>query len=331
MTRRRTLLLAVAAIALATLGTATRDAATRPAAAAIAAPPLPLHTDSLADARHWASVPTAAATPNPGAWCGTFGAADDLADEVAPGAPKFHVVIAVPSDVAAEPVYQAYGRQALADDAFRTVKAVETFHLGRTGAGAPGQTAYGWSLRFDYGTSCGAQFPDISVYHLPRTQAQYGFTDPYAAIAGDLSASGLYSRGDKRYLVHYVGRHDTACGQSYIYDPNDAGGGARYSIIYNFLPVTSRAGGVLPAAECPWTTDAHELGHSIGAATGGPRNNDGAHVWDCYNDIMSYAAVTAVCGDGDMYFDYGHDNYLSHGGAWYDTRNSAYWCKPGPC
>ena len=75
--------------------------------------------------------------------------------------------------------------------------------------------------------------------------------------------------------------------------PTDSAGGARYSIIYNFLPVTSRGGGVAPGAECPWTTDAHELGHSIGAATGGPQNNDGAHVWDCYNDIMSYAAVTS--------------------------------------
>jgi hypothetical protein len=28
-----------------------------------------------------------------------------------------------------------------------------------------------------------------------------------------------------------------------------------------------------------------------------------------------------------MYFDFNHDNYLMHGGGWWDTRYSAYWCK----
>lgn len=334
MRHLRTIFLAAFAATAATVAPATNGVI---AAAAIAeerrAAP---HSHSHADARHWAAIPKAApiTTVNPGPWCGAYTPNDNTANEVGNGSPKFHVVIAVPRDVAAEVAYQAYGWQQLADDAFRTVKRVEAFLLTRVGIADVGQGApYGWSWRFDYGTTCGAPFPDISFFEMPRTQAQYlADPQPFFPITDDLRASGKYSAANKRYLVHYVGSHPSACGQSYVYDPTDATGGSRYSVVYNFLTLgLTQAGGTLPSPECGWETDAHELGHSIGAATGGPNNDDGFHTWDCWNDVMSYAAVTAVCGDGQMYFDYRHDNYLMHGGGWYDTRYSAYWCKNAVC
>lgn len=330
------LLRAVLTIAAATLSATALpapDQAARGRAVAEVAPAP--HVDSVEVATRWAAVPQAYAVTAvaPASWCGSYGAADDLANEVPGTGPKFHLVIAVPHDVAVEPAYELYGRPQLADDAFRTVKTVEAFHLARTGISEPGGIPYGWMPRFDYGTACGAQFPDVSFYELPRTQAAYGTASPalYFTLTGDLAASGLYAASNKRYLVHYVGRNATACGESYIYDPADAGG-ARWLVVYNFLALgLTPAAGALPAPECGWTTDAHEIGHSMGAATGGPRNTDGAHTWDCWNDTMSYAAVTAVCGDGAMYYDFGHDNYLGHGGSWYDTRYSAYWCKTVVC
>ena len=292
------------------------------------------HPDTLADGARWKAFgqSLAASTPLPGPWCGDFRAADNLANEVAQGGPKFHMVIAVPADVAATANYQLTGQRALADDALQTIKTLEAYYAQRLGVGNVGESAKGWTLRFDYGTNCAAQFPDISFYTLPKTRAQYG-TDAYAAIAADLDASNLYERSNKRYVVHYVGP-SIYCGQSYIYAPTDATGGAKYSIAYNYdteyvqIDNVAFDGGGTEAAfsPCGWEVDAHEMGHSLGAATGGPLNNDGAHTWDCANDVMSYGGPT--CGDEVLYFDWHEDNYFGHSGAWNDTDQSSYWCKP---
>ena len=332
--RLRSILAVPLAVTLVSVAAAMSTGTSVPAVAHTHSHPMPPHSHSVEDAQRWASIPK---TPpitsvNPGAWCGSYRTSDNTANEVANGSPKFHVVIAVPRDVAVQPAYQLSGWQNLADDAFRTVKTVEAFLLHRAGVGRIGGIPHGWQWRFDYGTNCGAQFPDISFFEMPRTQAQYlAHATPFFPITDDLRNSGLYSASNKRYLVHYVGNHD-ACGESYIYNPTDSSGGAKYSLVYNFLPLgVAETGGTVPSPLCRWETDAHELGHSIGAATGGPLNNDGGHVWDCWNDVMSYADVTAICGDGHMYFDYNHDNYFMHGGTWYDARHSAYWCRSVIC
>lgn len=281
------------------------------------------HGDPLDAGSRWsdagASI-TDLAPAIPSAWCGGFGAADDTVNEVAQSGPKWHVVVAVPSDVWAHPNFANGGRERLADQAYQSVTTIETFYKLRVGTGNIGQPAHGWTLRFDYGTSCGPQYPDISLYPLPRTQAQYT-AEPYSGVVRDLDASNLYERADKRYLVHYAG-NSVYCGQSYIYAPTDNTGGARYSITYNLDGIALATASV----PCDWTTDAHEMGHSMGAATGGPLNNDGAHTWDCYNDVMSYGGT--VCGDGQLYFDWREDNYFGHTGAWNDTDVSGFWCKP---
>ena len=297
-------------------------------------PGILLHNDTIEDARRWAEAGQSieASTQVPGAWCGDFRADDNLANEVPRGGPRWHLVVAVPADVALSPAYQTVGQRWLADDAFATVKILENYYTQRVGVGNVGQTAHGWTLRFDYGTTCGPTYPDISFYHLPRTAQQYG-SQPFFGIQADLDASNKFERSDRRYLVHYVGP-SIYCGQSYIYNPTDASGGVKYSIVYNFdraveavgvlggTPTTGGTGGLL----CNWSTDAHEMGHSMGAAVGGPQNNDGAHTWDCYNDIMSYGGTP--CGDGVLYFDWQENNYFDHPGGWYDTNLSASWCKP---
>jgi hypothetical protein len=294
-----------------------------------------LHEDTILQASRWAVAgqSLAASTPLPGPWCGDFRASDNLTNEVAQGGPKFHMVIAVPADVAANPNHQLTGQRALADDAFETIKTLEAYYSQRLGVGNIGESAKGWTLRFDYGTNCAAQFPDISFYTLPRTRAQYG-NDPFLAIEADLDASNLYERSNKRYVVHYVGQHPTACGQSRIYASTDATGGAKYSIAYNYDQEYVQIDGVpfdgggteASFSPCGWEVDAHEMGHSLGAATGGPSNLDGAHTWDCQNDVMSYGGAT--CGDGVLYFDWHENNYFGHTGTWNDTDQSAYWCKP---
>lgn len=292
------------------------------------------HADSIVDAQRWSDAgQSIAAATTAATWCGDFRADDNLTNEVLQDGPKWHMVIAVPRDVAASPVYQNAGRQVLADDAFTTIRILDNFYRQRIGVGNIGESALGWKLRFDYGTNCGSQYPDISFYHLPRTTAQYT-EDPFFNLQADLDASNKYERTDRRYVVHYVGPA-IYCGQSYIYDPTDASGGVKYSMVYNFdraldalqdVATSPSTAGVGFNALCDWSTDAHEIGHSIGAATGGPANNDGAHTWDCYNDVMSYGGP--VCGDGVLYFDWMENNYFDHPGAWYDTRQSAYWCKP---
>jgi hypothetical protein len=255
--------------------------------------------------------------------CTVFRASDDTANETLAGKTKWHVVVAVPRDVWTTDNYKNAGRDALYAQAVQTVATIENFYKVRVGMGDVGQTPNQWTQRFDYGTACGAQFPDVSVYHLPKSQAGYT-TQPFSGLVADLDASNLYERANKRYLVHYAGK-SIYCGQSYIYAPTDNTGGAKYSITYNLHTLALTGAADVP---CDWTTSAHEMGHSIGAATGGPQNLDRAHTWDCYNDVMSYADVTAVCGDGALYFDYKENNYFGHSGSWNDTDRSAFWCKP---
>lgn len=314
--------LVAAAVALAGIGgtAAAPHIAVADEPAAAVAP----HGDPVSAAQAWAAAgaplaASAAPVPEP---CQIFRDTDDLINEVPQSGPRWHMVIAVPRDVWSNPNYHRNGgRELLYAQAAQSIKTIETFYSVRVGTGDVGQLPNQWTMRFDYGTECGPQFPDISISHLPRTQAEYT-TEPFFGIVADLDATNLYERSDKRYIVHYAGK-SIYCGQSYIYAPSDSSGGAKYSITYNLdnLALT-RSHTVL----CDWTTDAHEMGHSIGAATGGPRNDDGAHVWDCMNDVMSYGG--GICGDRQLYFDFGENNYFGHNGAWNDTDQSAYWCKP---
>lgn len=282
----------------------------------------PSHADTTDDAARWSEAAKpitdqALATGIP-AWCGTVRSSDDTANEVDNGTPKWHLVIAVPSDVARDPLLNVQG---LHDRGMFNIKAMDLFHTSRVGLGANGGTGTpkAWKLRFDYGTNCGPEFPDISYKVLPRTQAQYT-NDPWTLLIPDLQNAG-YTASNKRYLVHYVGQ-SMWCGQAVIISSTNAGGG-HHAITYNI----SKLGN--PLGICDWTTDSHEIGHSLGAATGGPQNNDGAHVWDCWNDNMSYQNdATKSCGDRVLYWDWNHDNYYGHSGSWNDTDVSAYWCKP---
>ncbi|HVF06661.1 MAG TPA: hypothetical protein VNA20_17625 [Frankiaceae bacterium] len=309
-------------VAAATLTAATVGSTATPVRADAGGPVAEPHGDPVEAAEAWRVAGTSLTAAAP-AWCGEVRQSDDVVNEVAQSGPRWHVVVAVPTDIAANVLYATGGgQQRMLDHAFQSVKTIEQFYRVRVGTGDIGQPASDWTLRWDYGTSCGPQYPDVSIYHLPRSQAQYT-AEPFSGIVADLDASNLYERADSRYLVHYAGR-SIYCGQSYIYSPTDARGGARYSITYNLHTIAALAPNT---AGCDWTTDAHEIGHSMGAATGGPLNNDGAHTWDCNNDVMSYGG--RVCGDGALYYDFGEDNYFGHSGAWYDTDQSAFWCKPG--
>lgn len=155
-------------------------------------------------------------------------ASDDTSHEVNNGSPKWHLVLAVPSDVATDP---ALNVQALHDRGFFTIKALELFFSSRVGVGANGGTGApkAWKVRFDYGTDCGSEYPDISYKVLPRSQTQYT-ARPWTRLIPDLQTAG-YTASNKRYLVHYVGTSDY-CGEAVILSPTDAAGG-HHAVVYH--------------------------------------------------------------------------------------------------
>jgi hypothetical protein len=317
--------LALGAVSMAAVAAASVGGAAATGAAGASEPAIDLgltHGDPIEAAGVWSAAGAPLTVPLTAAQvCPIYNSHDDLANEVAQAGPRWHMIVAVPRDIANHANYENGGKAALYAQAVQSVKTLESFYKVRVGNGDIGQLPNQWTLRFDYGTACGAQFPDISVYHLPKTQSQYT-NEPFFGVTADLDASNRFERSNKRYIVHYAGV-SKYCGESYIYSPTDNTGGTKYSLTYNLHSLVTLGSTSVP---CDWTTDAHEMGHSMGAATGGPQNLDGGHTWDCENDVMSYGGPT--CGDSLLYYDFKENNYFGHSGSWYDTDRSAYWCKP---
>jgi len=244
----------------------------------------------------------------PGLWCGTQRASDDLEHQTPNGAYTFHAIYALPQGA-----INRFGLAAstLQADAFQASALLERL--------------YGRAIRFDLGTSCGAQYLDISVVRLPESASALAAIAPNSAalierIAGALRAQGFAANplsvsteqlegAFKNYVVWLedVQPAGGLCGVGGQF--GDARRGADNLNNYGGqLAVIFKSGGRF----CNSNTVRHEIGHTLGALqANAPNAFDGAHCDDAREDTMCYPQAPSVSSDRYQteFFDYNNDDY----------------------
>ena len=251
-------------------------------------------------------VPAASASSGP-AWCGAQRATDNVADEVANGAYRYHAIYLRASDAEDRFAAEAGGIQASA-----------------FGASALLERLYSRAIRFDMGTNCGPANLDISLVRSSRTTADFAEAATRADGTLKLVTAEVRRAGFKtfrpeagltqarRLRKNFVVWLDApapagACGAAEVLDDstrkptnwNNLGG--KVAVIFR-----DRGEFCGPAAV------RHEVGHTLGALTSAaPNAFDGAHCDDAYEDTMCYPSAPQR-GSGEYaneYFDFGNDDY----------------------
>src|SRR3954452_19416527 len=230
-------------------------------------------------------------------WCGEpVPAADDVVDQAAAGN-AIKVVYAHPADVPDRIAQYAPRIEAAA-------KAVQQAFLDATGGER--------TLRFDVGTTCGANYVDIQDVALPRPASAYSAdtytpgtteltltTDLRALVNGSPSCVTLTpSRCSRDFLVFadgaYKGDGTTGVGTRRT-DPtpgvsNSSNSGALFAYVLG--------DGSASFSVSPDTTAEHEVMHNLGAVQSGALHYSGnGHCYDGV-DVMCYS-------DGGSYFEHG--------------------------
>lgn len=222
----------------------------------------------------------------PTSWCGAETTGDN--PPVAPAAkPQFKVVYAYAAD---RPNRFAGWKDALQAN----VSIVQRFLSAQAGGTK--------AIRFDMGTSCGAQYVDIQVVRLPGARASYA--DDFVAIAQAVSRARGTAPGPRNTVVLADGMSSTA--EEYGLGETIMGaGGERQGAgnLHNRGGLTailfSRDGAAAPgAARWGWWPEGllHELTHTLGAVQwsaphstqppGGTSSSYG-HCWQGA-DVMCY-------------------------------------------
>jgi hypothetical protein len=273
-----------------------------------------------------------AAKSLPTRWCGDELTSDDTADEVDNGMYRYHAVYMVAADAPDRFTTLAGSMQT---DAFQASSLLET--------------TYGRAIRYDMGTSCGAQYLDITVVRMPQTSAQMASVantsnGTFDAVTHALDAAGLQTiqssdtlsaaaARTRNYLVWLDAPAPTgSCGQAAIYDdPSRAGDninnfGGKSAIVF-------RNGDGF----CSSNAARHEMGHNLGALQRvAPHAFDGSHCNDAYEDTMCYSNSPEVAdGQRGTFFDYGNDDYWDPpSGAplpWWTVNLNRFLCPDTSC
>jgi hypothetical protein len=240
-----------------------------------------------------AGAPRAAPVP----WCGSGEPLTDVPDAVSAFA--WHVVYAMPSDGVDQ--FAAYAPRFAGDAVGLT-----NWWLTQDATRRP---------RFDLVDAPGCSDPygriDISFLRLPRTNAEYSFSQ----IVRDVRAAGFASP-DKAYLVYYdgtlhPGEEFGLCGQG----GTDAEAFA-YAVLY--LQSCSQSSN----DDTRMMVATHELTHGLGAVDDdAPNVCNFGHVCDSPDDLMK-----SVFARGDslsrLTLDVGRDDYYGHAGTWPDAQDS---------
>lgn len=244
----------------------------------------------------------------PQAWCGDERSTDDLAHEVANGSHRFHGIYAYPADALSR--FRALAGL-LQADAFQASALLEL--------------AYGRGIRLDMGTSCGAQYLDISSVRLPLTTAQLqgvsgspellstaveqGVQAAGFDLLGENDNSAVAAARTKNYMLWLDGPAPAGfCGLAPVFRDERREPGRNWNDFGGKLAIVFRKGDGF----CASNALRHEVGHTLGALQpSAPSAFDGAHCNDAYEDTMCYSIAPPV-GNGEfnaLYFDYGNNDY----------------------
>jgi len=221
----------------------------------------------------------------PTTWCGEERTSDDTADATVSGDEPFYKL-----------VYAHAADQPDRFDAWKNVLQADVSLIGQYMALQDGATK---APRFDMGTSCGPDYVDIQVVHLPGARSAYvdSFTTIRDAVGAQLGAAS----GPRNVVVLADGLTANApgylygLGESYLSDiagsSNPHASGGLYAMLF---PTLSYDPAVAPGDEFYpgfWAEGMlHEITHTLGAvfdsaphATGNGHCTDGADVM-CYDD-----------------------------------------------
>jgi hypothetical protein len=244
----------------------------------------------------------------PATWCGVERTDDDVANAAFPStSARIKVVYAHAAD---QPDRFANWSDALQG----TVGNVERYLAGQTG----GLRA----LRFDMGTSCGPQYVDIQVVHLPSPRSYY--LDQFSRVRNDVAAALGPTAGPRN--VYVVADRLTASGvygQGEVWSDDSPGagnahnGGGFTAIMWMNSTTAPSTTGWQP------TVMLHEITHNLGGVQpSAPHSTPFSHCWDG-QDVMCYADgstgsqpyTSAICptisGALPQTFDCNRDDYFN--------------------
>jgi hypothetical protein len=263
----------------------------------------------------------------PTTWCGSEQAVDDKTDATQSAlTPVVKVVYAHASDQA---------------DRFDTWASALQGNVATIGRFLAEQSSGGRAVTFDMGTSCGAQYLDVTAVHLsgPATayQGDVHFTDLRDAV---LSALGPATAPRNVLIMADQLGTDSTYGLGQLLPSEDTPGssnahnrGGLAAAIYSVPGSTPGATGWQP------TMMLHEITHNLGAVQrSAPHSTPNGHCWDgrdvmCYSDgsTGSQPYTSAICGAtaGDIpdVYDCGHDDYYdpaAPAGSYLDTHWNVY-------
>ena len=284
-----------------------------------------------ARARAAAAIPDAPLAPT---WCGAPTAADDIVHQAAAGN-AIKVVYAHPADV---PDNFASGKH-YADVIAAAIKLVQGAFLDATGGAR--------TVRFDVGTSCGANYLDIQSVTLPRPASAYSASDT-TTLTGDLkplvtsgtpscptipSTPGPSCTRDFLVFADGIYKGDGVTGVATRRTDPTAGAANRsnYGGLFAYVLGDGSPGFGISTA----TTAEHELLHNLGAVQGTALHSTGAgHCFDavdvmCYPDggarIPTAGMLTACPGALASNIDCGHDDYFNPDGPVLGVAGTPIW------
>jgi hypothetical protein len=255
----------------------------------------------------------------PTTWCGTETTADDTTHAAFAGSQhQVKVVYAYAGDPTTDDHFDAW-KNALQSDVSRIEQYLELQTGGRR------------ALRFDMGTSCGPQYVDIQVVHLPQPRSAYrenatdADTTPFETLATDVASALGALPGPRNVFILADGLTDDAdvwgiaqvTGDDSPDSSNVANDGGYTATMWTNANTTPNPRGWQP------TVMLHEITHNLGGVEqSAPHHTAGWHCWDgadvmCYDDRTAGSEnyTTTVCpsssGDIPDTYDCGHDDYFN--------------------
>jgi hypothetical protein len=283
-----------------------------------------LVTQTVAAAEVGALDPATPSSPTglPEAWCGTETAVDDVEHAAQPaGAATLKLIYAHPSD---EPDRFA----AVADRLQANASLLSRFMALESGGRK--------TLRWETGTSCGPQYVDVQVVHLPRTRASYlasGSPD-FDLLAEDVGPRVAAQPGARNWVVYADSLYEPTAGvagTATLWGNEDQDtplhdAGRQFAMVFGPRTLSTTA--------YQWpSVMLHEVAHNLGAVQwGAPHSSGYGHCTDGA-DVMCYAdgpgvTMTWPCGYLPGYmdetFDCGGDDYFNPAPA-FDSYLDRHW------